>query len=114
VRLIAIFLGAILFAACGKSKQEAALSLDDARLSIASARNAGAERSAGSILQIADGFLFQAEARFEEGQYGQAHDDAARASEAARLAQESAKNAPPVKPTNKPERQASRSKRRRT
>lgn len=87
--------------ACGGGKQEAAVALDEARLSVSSARKAGAESSSRERLAQAVTDLAAAEENFKSKDYSQAQDSARKARDAALQAEKAAKAAggrPPSRP----------------
>jgi len=90
-----------LLAGCGKGKQEAAVSLDEARLGISSARKAGADINAPKYLNDAETALAQAEQEFSSGNYGSTKVSVLRAIDAARAAEAQAKLKPIVKKGDK-------------
>lgn len=88
--ITAAFLAAAL-SACGGGRQEAAVALDEARLSVSSARKAGAESFAPARLAEAVTALSAAEAGFKKKKFGEAQDAAFKARDAARLAEKTAR-----------------------
>jgi hypothetical protein len=94
---------------CGKGKQEAAVSLDEARLTISSARKAGADVRAPKPLGDAESELTKAEQAFEAKNYGSTKVAALRAADAARSAEAQAKKKPAAAAA-KPPRKAARQK----
>jgi len=85
--------------ACGSGKQEAAVSLDEARLSVSSARKAGAESSSPTRLAQAVTALTAAEADFKSRKYAEAQSSAQKARDAALQAEKDAKSQPFKAPT---------------
>lgn len=81
----------IALSACGGGKQEAAVALDEARLSVSSARKAGAEASSPARLAEAVTALSAAEDSFKRKKFDAARDSAHKARDAARLAEAAAK-----------------------
>lgn len=82
--------------ACGSGKQDAAVKLDEARLSVAAARKAGAEASSPKRFSEAAAALSAAEAGFEGKNYAAATKASEEAVNAAHQAEWDAKN-PPAK-----------------
>lgn len=72
---------------CGRAKQNAALALDEARLNIASAKNAGAQKYAAEPLTLAEAALKKADKAFNSLHYALAKDDAGKAAQLAAAAQ---------------------------
>lgn len=72
---------------CGKSKQNAALALDEARLTISSAKSAGAQSYATEPLQAAEAALKKAEDAFTGLHYESARNEAETAVQFAKGAQ---------------------------
>lgn len=72
--------------ACGSGKQEAAVALDDARLSVSAARKAGAEFASPARLAEAVNALSAAEGSFGLKNYAEAQSSAQKARDAALLA----------------------------
>lgn len=94
----AAFIG-IALSGCGAGKQEAAVALDEARLSVSSARKAGAEALSPARLQEAAAALSAAEAGFKRKDFGEAQETALKARDAARLAEKTARaNGPAASP----------------
>ncbi len=81
----------VMTSACGGGKQEAAVALDEARLSVSSARKAGAEAFSPARLEEAVTALSAAEAGFKKKKFGEAQGTALKARDAARLAEKTAK-----------------------
>lgn len=77
--------------ACGRGKQEAAVALDEARLSVSGALRAGAEASSPARLAEALTALSAAEDSFTRKKFDAARDSAHKARDAARLAENAAK-----------------------
>lgn len=77
--------------ACGAGKQNAAVALDEARLSISSARKAGAESSSPAVLATALASLSAAEDDFKRKNFSEALDSAQKARDSAREAEQTAK-----------------------
>lgn len=92
--------------ACGSGKQEAAVALDEARLSISSARKAGAEASTPARLAQAVTALSAAEADFKSRNYSAAQDYAQKARDGAVLAEKEAKAGTGAKTPAKAKRRA--------
>lgn len=87
LRLI-VFSGLTLAAlsGCSKSKEQAVVAIDEANLTISSARKAGAQNLAYKTLKDAEGKLTKAEKSFKNGAYSTAKREAQSASETARQA----------------------------
>lgn len=64
---------------CGRSKQNAALALDEARLNIAAAKNSGAQKYAAQTLKTAEESLKKGEKAFEGLRYDVARKEAEKA-----------------------------------
>ena len=79
--------------ACNKGKQQASIDLDEARLAVSSARNAGADIHARSTLRQAEARLDTAEKKFKKGLWTDAKKDAAVASQIASEAANEARKA---------------------
>ena len=75
---------------CGRSKQNAALALDEARLNIASAKSAGAQKYAGQPLKEAEAALKLAEKAFGTRHFDVATHEAQKANQLAVTAQSEA------------------------
>lgn len=75
---------------CGRSKQNAAMALDEARLNISAARNSGAQTYAAQTLQSAEAALKKGEKAFEASRYSIAKDEAAAAAALAVTAKDEA------------------------
>ncbi len=71
---------------CGRSKQAAALALDEARLMISSAKSAGAQTFAADTLKSAETFLEAADKAFGAQHYSPAKVDAEKAVQLAKAA----------------------------
>lgn len=87
----ALALVCIAASACGGGRQEAAVALDEARLSVSGARRAGAETSAPARLGEALAALTVAEDSFSRKKFGAALASAQSARDSARLAEKTAK-----------------------
>lgn len=94
-----------LLSACGGGKQEAAVALDEARLSISSARKAGAETSSKERFGQATTDLSAAEESFKMKNYAEAQGSAQKARDAALQAEKAAKAAASAAPS-RPKRRA--------
>jgi len=92
--------------ACGNGKQEAAVALDEARLSVSSARKAGGESASPSRFAVAVTALAAAEVSFNTKQYGDAQSSAQKARDAALQAEKDAKSAAAAKTTARAKRRA--------
>lgn len=79
--------------ACGGGKQEAAVALDEARLSVSGARKVGAQLFAPVRLGDAAALLAAAEDSFKKGKFDRARNSAQGARDAARLAENEARDA---------------------
>lgn len=77
--------------ACGSGRQDAAVALDAARLSVSDARKAGAESSSPARLAEAAAALSTAEGHFQKRNYAEAQSSAQKARDAALLAEKEAK-----------------------
>ena len=80
-------LSVVSMSGCGKSKQNAALALDEARLTISSAKSAGAQAYAAEPLQAAEAALKKAEDAFIGLHYEAARTEAETAVQLAKDAQ---------------------------
>lgn len=87
--------------ACDNGKRAAASSLEEARISVKSSREWGADAFAPKLHAAAERELATAEKSFEEGRYAQVQYPAQRAVDAARLARAQAVKLPMHSP--KPE-----------
>lgn len=72
---------------CGRSKQDAALALDEARLNIAAAKNAGAQKYAAETLKEAEAALKMSDKAFNSLHYDMAKTEAEKAIQLAVTAQ---------------------------
>lgn len=86
IAVLALILAAGL-SGCGRSKQTASLAMDEARLNISSAKNAGAQAYAAEPLKEAEAALKKAERAFASLHYDMARTDAESAVQLAAAAQ---------------------------
>ncbi|MBI4057630.1 MAG: DUF4398 domain-containing protein [Elusimicrobia bacterium] len=75
---------------CSKSKEQAVVAMDEARLTLSSAKKAGAESLAYKTLMGAESRLTGAEQRFKEGNYSAANEEATVANQLANQAKSEA------------------------